>query len=143
MMVSVGAGEQNPGQLGLHLARGQIRGPFLGHDNNVPPRQPLFVAAEKLPEEPLDPVAPEGLANFTPHHQTQAGAWTLGGGQADTEVRCGQFFSPGLGPEILPTAAQPLLSGKAGRPFGRGGGTGNVSRTGGFGGVLQCGSLNF
>jgi hypothetical protein len=70
MVVSVGAGEQNLGQLGLHLSKSQIRGPFLGHDNYVPPRQPLFVASEKLPQEPLDPVAPEGLAHLAPHHQT-------------------------------------------------------------------------
>lgn len=70
MAVSVGAGEQNPGQLSLYLVIGQISGPFLGHDNEVPPRQPLFVMSEELPQESLDPVAPEGLAYFAPHHQT-------------------------------------------------------------------------
>jgi hypothetical protein len=141
MVVSVGAGEQNLGQLGLHLSKSQISGPFLGHNNYVPPRQPLFVVSEKLPQEPLNPVAPEGLAHLAPHHQTQPGAWTLSWGQADTEVRCVQFFSPCLGPEILSAPTKPLLSGKAGHPLGVGGGAGCVSRAGGLGGVLQRGSL--
>lgn len=140
MVVSIAAREQDPGQLGLHLSKSQIRGPFLGHDNYVSPRQPLLVASEKLPQEPLDPVAPDGLPYLAPHHQTQPGAWTLSWSQADTEVRCEQFFSPCLGPEVLPATAKPFLSGKAGRPGGRSG-TGNASRAGGLGGVLQRYSL--
>jgi len=111
MAVSLGEGKQYWGQFGLHLCIGQIRGPFLGHDNQISPRQLLFVAAKKLPQQPLDPVAPDGFARLAPHHQTQPGACTLPWGQADTEVRCVQFFSPCLGPEVLPTTAKPLLSG--------------------------------
>lgn len=35
MVVSVGAGEQDSGQLGLNLSIGQIRSPFFGHDDYV------------------------------------------------------------------------------------------------------------
>jgi len=141
MGVSFGAGQQDSGQLGLHLGVCQIRGPFFSHNDYIPRGQSVFVASEKLPEQPFDPVALEGLARLAPRHQSQPGAWALSWGQADTEMRCIQFFPPGLGPEILPATAKPFLSGKAGRPGGRRGGTGNVSRTGGFEGVIQRCSL--
>ena len=139
--VRVGAGQQDLGQLGLHLGVCQIRGPFFSHNNYIPRRQPVFVASEKLPQQSFDPIALEGLARLAPRHQSQPGAWALSWGQADTEMRCIQLFSPGLGPEILPAAAHPFLSGKAGRPGGHCGATSNVSLTGGLEGVLQRCSL--
>ena len=141
MGVRVGAGQQDSGQLGLHLGVCQIRGPFFSHNDYITRRQPVFVASEKLPQQPFDPIALEGLARLAPRHQSQPGAWALSWGQADTEMRCVQFFSPGLGPEILPATAKPFLSGKAGRPGGCTGGTGNISLTGGLEGVLQRCSL--
>ena len=141
MGINVGAGKQDSGQLGLHLGICQIRGPFFSHNDYIPRRQPVFVASEKLPQQPFDPIALEGLARLAPRHQSQPGAWALSWGQADTEMRCIQFFSPDLGPEILPATAKPFLSGKAGRPGGCCGGTGNVSLTGGLEGVFQRCSL--
>jgi hypothetical protein len=141
MGVSVGAGKQDSGQLGLHLGVSQFSSPFLGHNDYVPRRQFFFVASEKLPQQPFDPVALEGLARLAPRHQSQPGAWALSWGQADTEMRCIQFFSPGLGPEILPATAKPFLPGKAGRPEGCRGATGNDSLAGGLEGMLQRCSL--
>jgi hypothetical protein len=141
MVVRAPAGQQDFGQLGLHLGIGQSRSPFFGHDDNIPRRQALFVASKKLPEQPLDAVALKGLAHLAPRHQTQAAARALPRGQADAEMRRKQSFPPGLGPEVLPAAAEPLISGKAGRLRGGGGVTGKVSWAGGLGGVLQRCSL--
>jgi len=118
MSIRVGAGEQDSGQLGLHLGIGQIRSPFFGHDDNVPGRHQPLVASEKLPEEALHPVAPTGFAYLASRHQPQAGALPLSRGQGDAEMRRVKPFAPGLGPEVLPAAAEPLLPGKAGRVRG-------------------------
>jgi hypothetical protein len=141
MGVVVGTGKQDSGQLSLHLNISQIRGPFLGHDDYVSRRQPLLVASKKLPQEPLDPVALEGFASLAPHHQTQPGAFALPWGQADAEMRGVPFFSPGLGPEVLPATTKPLCAGKAGRLGRRGGALGAVGWAGGLEGMLQRGSL--
>jgi hypothetical protein len=117
MVVSFGAGEQDPSQLGLHLGIGQIRSPFFGHDDNIPRGQDLFVAPEKLPQEALYPVAATGFAHLAPRHQPQAGAFAFPRGQADAEMRRVQFLSSCLGPLVLLAAANPLVSGKAG-PLG-------------------------
>ena len=141
MVISGGAGKQDSGQFGLHLGISQIGGPFFGHNNNIPWGQIPFMASEKLPEEPLNPVAPGGLAHFAPGHQPQPGAFALPRGQADAKMRRVQSFSPCLGPEVLPAAAKPLVSGKAGRLKGCSGVTDNVSLVGGLGGMVQRGSL--
>jgi hypothetical protein len=99
------------------------------------------VAAKKLPEEALHPVAPGGLAHLASGHQPQAGAGALPRGQTDAEMRREQPFPPGLGPEVLPAAAQPLLPGKAGRLGGGLGLMGAVRLAGGLAGVLQRRSL--
>jgi hypothetical protein len=93
------------------------------------------VASKKLPEEALYPVAPAGFAYLASRHQPQAGACPLRRGQGDAEMRRVESFAPGLGPEILPAAAEPLLPGKAGRARG--------GVTGGLGGRRQRGSLWF
>ena len=99
----------------------------------------MFVAPEKLPEKALHPVAPEGLAHFAPRHQPQPRAFALAGGQADAEMRREQSFSPGLGPEVLLAAADPLVSGKAGRLGACGGFTGEVGWAFGLeGGRERC-----
>ncbi len=56
-------------------------------------------------------------------------------------MRREQPFPPGLGPEVLPAAAQPLLPGKAGRLGGGIGLRGAVRLAGGLAGVLQRRSL--
>ena len=141
MVVSRGAGEQDSGQLGLHLGISQIRSPFFGHNDNVPRWQDLLVASKKLSQEALDPVAPEGFAHLATRYQPQPRAFSLPGGQADAEMRRVQFSSLCLSPEILPAAAEPLVLGKAGRPGGCNNVTGDVSLAGGLEGVLQRGSL--
>jgi hypothetical protein len=141
MVILAGVGKQDSGQLGPHLGISQIRSPFLGHDDNIPRRQALFVAPEKLPEEALYTVALKGLTHLAPRHQTQAAAWALPRGQTDAEMRRKQSFPPGLGPEVLPTAAEPFVSGKAGRLRGCGGITWEVSRAGRLGDALQRCSL--
>jgi hypothetical protein len=141
MMISLGAGNEDFRQLGLHLGISQIRSPFFGHDNNIPRRQDLFVASEKLPEKAFYAVTLKGLAYLAPGHQTQARAFALPRGQAHAEMRRKPTFPPGLGPEVLPAAAEPLVSGKAGRLRGCGGVTREVSWAGGLGGVLQRCSL--
>jgi hypothetical protein len=78
------------------------------------------MAAKKFPEEAFNPVAPGGLAHLAPRHQPQPGACAFPWGQADAEVRCVQFFPPCLGPQVLPAAAKPLISRKAGLPGGGG-----------------------
>ncbi len=139
MLVSLGAGEQDSRQLGLHLGIRQIRRPFFGHDDNVLRRQKLLVAPEKLPEEALHPVAAVGFTHLAPRHQPQPGAFAISWGQADAEVRRVQSFSPCLGPQVLLTAADPLVSGKAGRLWGCGGFTLEASWVGGFwGGRERC-----
>jgi hypothetical protein len=142
MVYSTGAGQQDFGQLGLHLGIGQIRSPFLGHDDNIPGRQHLFMASKKLPKQAFYAVALKGLAYLAPRHQTQAAARAFPRGQADAEMRRKPTFPPGLGPEVLPAAAEPLISGKAGRLRGCGGITRGVSWAGGLGGVLQRCSLD-
>jgi hypothetical protein len=142
MVVSSRAGKQDFGQLGLHLVIRQIRSPFFGHNNDIPRRQNLFVASEKLSKEALYAVALKGLAHLAPRHQTQAGAGPLPRGQADAEMRRKPPFPPGLGPEVLPAAAEPLISGKASRLRGCGGVTREVSWAGGLGGALQRCSLD-
>jgi hypothetical protein len=99
------------------------------------------VASKKLPEQALDAIALKGLAHLASGHQTQTAAWPLPRGQGHAEVRRIPPFSPGLGPEVLLTAAEPLVSGKAGRLRGCGGITGEMSWAGGLGGVLQRCSL--
>ena len=133
MFITVGAGEQDSSQLGLHLGIGQIRSPFFCHDDNVPGRQKLLVTAEKLPQETFHPVALAGLPHLAARHQPQPGACGLARGQGYAEVRRVPPFSPGLGPEVFPAAANPLVPGKAGPLRG--------CITGGLGGVLQGGSL--
>jgi hypothetical protein len=141
MVSSTDAGQQDFGQLGLHLGIGQIRSPFLGHDDNIPRRQGFFVAPEKLPQQAFYAVALKGLAYLAPRHQTQAAAQAFPRGQADAEMRRKPALPQGLGPEVLPAAAEPLVSGKAGRLRGCGGITGEVSWAGGLGDVLQRCSL--
>jgi len=143
MVISSGAGEQDFCQLGLHLGVGQIRSPFFGHDDNIARRQNLFVATEKLPQKALHPVAATGFPHLATRYQPQPGGPSLPRGQADAEMRRVQSFSPGLGPQVFLTAADPLVSGKAGRFRGCGGFTGEVSWAGGFGSGFQRGSLNF
>ena len=143
MSIRLGAREQDSSQLGLHLGIGQIGSPFLGHDDNVPGRKQLLVAAEKLPEEALHPVAPTGFAHLAPRHQPQPGAGSLPRSQGDAKMRGVKSFSPRLGPEVLPAAAEPLVSGKAGRMRGCVSVTGEMSLAGGLGGVRQRGSLSF
>ncbi len=132
MMVGLGAADENPGQFGLHLGIGQIRGPFFGHDNNIPRRQELLVAPEKLPEEALHPVAAAGIAHLASRHQPQTGAEAFPRGQADAEMRRVQSFSSCLGPEVLSAAANPRVSGKAGRCRGGGGFPGEETWLGGL-----------
>lgn len=115
MLVRIGAGEQDSCQLGLHLGVGQIRSPFFCHDDDVPRGQEPFVESEKFPEQAFYPVAPEGFPHLAPRHQPQSGAVSFPRSQGNAEVRRMQPFPPGLGPEVLPTAAKPLFSGKAGR----------------------------
>ena len=139
MVLSLGAGQQDFRQFVLHLGIGQIRSPFFGHDDDVPRRQELFVAPEKFSQEALHPVAATGFAHLAPRDQPQPGAASLPRGQADAEVRRVQSFSPCLGPQVLLAAADPLVSGKAGRLPGCGGFTGEVSRGGGlWGGRERC-----
>ena len=121
MVVLAGVGKQDFGQLGPHLGISQIRSPFLGHDDNIPRRQALFVAPEKLPDKAPYAVALKGFTHLASRHQTQAATGALPRGQTDAEMRRKQSFPPGLGPEVLPTTAKPFVSGKAGRLRGLGG----------------------
>jgi hypothetical protein len=93
------------------------------------------VASEKLPEEPLHPVAPAGFADLASRHQPQAGAMPLPRSQGNAKMCRVESFAPGLGPLILPAAAEPLFPGKAG--------PGRDCVTGGLGGRCQRGSLWF
>jgi len=68
MVFDSGAGEQDLGQLGLHLGIGQFGSPFFGHDDDVPWGQQSLVAPEKFPEETLDAVAARRLAHFAASH---------------------------------------------------------------------------
>jgi hypothetical protein len=70
MVFRFGAGQQDFRQLGPDLGIGQIRSPFFGHDDNIPRRQHLFVASEKLPEKALNAIALKGIAHLAPRHQT-------------------------------------------------------------------------
>lgn len=141
MTVNLSALDQDLQQFGFHLVIAQIRSPFLGHDDDISRRQVVFVAPKKLPEEAFHPVAPGGFAHLPPRYQPQAGAWAFPRRYTDAEMQRVQLFSSRLGPEVLPAAAQPLVSGKAGRLRGMGGVTGGVSWAGGLGGVLQRRSL--
>lgn len=141
MTVNLPAPGQDFEQLDFHLVIGQVRSPFLGHDDDISRRQAVFVAAKKLPEEALHPVAPGGFAHLASGHQPQAGAGALPRGQTDAEMRREQPFPPGLSPEVLPAAAQPLLPGKAGRLGGGIGLVGMVRLAGRLAGVLQRRSL--
>jgi hypothetical protein len=141
MTVNLPAPDQDLEQLGFHLVIGQIGRPLFGHNDDISRRQAVFVAAKKLPEEALHPVAPGGLAHLASGHQPQAGAGALPRGQADAEMRREQPCPPGLGPEVLPAAAQPLLPGKAGRLGGGLGLVRAVSLAGGLAGVGQRRSL--
>jgi hypothetical protein len=76
------------------------------------------VASEKLPQETLHPVAATSFAHLTPRHQPQSGASPLPRGQTDAEMGSIESFAPGLGPEVFPAAAEPLVPGKAGRVRG-------------------------
>jgi hypothetical protein len=140
-MVCFGAGRQDLQELGPDLCICQIRSPFFGHDNNIPGRQHLLVASKKLPEQALYAVALKGLAHLASGHQPQTASWPLPRGQGNAEMRRIPALPPGLGPEVLLTAAEPLVSGKAGRLRGGGGSTGEMSWAGGLGGVLQRCSL--
>jgi hypothetical protein len=143
MVFRFGAGQQHFRQLGPDLIIRQIRSPFFSHDDNIPGRQHLFVATEKLPEQALYAVALKGLAHLAPGHQTQTAFWPLPRGQAHAEMRRKPALPPGLGPEVFPAAAEPLVSGKAGRLWGCGGVTGEMSWAGGLGGAVQRCSLYF
>ena len=132
MMVGPGAADEYIGQFGLHLGIGQIRGPFFSHDNDIPRRQELPVAPEKLPEEALHPVAAAGLAHLASRHQPQTGTDAFPRGQADAEMRRVQSFSSCLGPDVLLMAANPRISGKAGRCRGGGGFPGEETCIGGL-----------
>lgn len=138
MVINRGAGEQDFGQLGLHLGIGQTGSPLFGHNNDVRWRQKSLVAPKKLPQEALDAVATYRLARFAASHQPQPGAFALPRGQTDAEVRRVELFPPGLGPEVLPPAAEPYLPGETSSP-GRSGG--DYGLAGGLGGTIQRGSL--
>jgi hypothetical protein len=68
-----GPGEQQPAQLLFDLMICQSRRPFLGHDHQVKGGQSGLVAAKKLPEQALDPVALDRFSQAPGNHQPQPG----------------------------------------------------------------------
>ena len=89
--------EQDAGKLLIHLIIGQLRRPLFGHDDNVTPRQRIFMASEKFPHQALHPVAPDGLAQTLGDHQSQARSVDGAGSHANAEMRGVKPFAPSLG----------------------------------------------
>jgi len=114
-MFGPGARQQDLGQLRNHLVIGQPRSPLFCHNDYLNVRQPVFMAAEKLPQQALHPIAPGGLAYFAPHHQPQSRAPAFSGRQANAEMRRMKFFSLNLNPEVFLTPAKPLVPTEATR----------------------------
>jgi hypothetical protein len=69
MMLCASFGEEDASEFLVHLAIGQFRGTFFGHNDNVAQRQSALVATEKFPEQTLHTVAPGCFAQTLGDHQ--------------------------------------------------------------------------
>jgi len=116
----------------LHLLIAQGAGPLFGHDDQVRGGQLGFMAAKEFSQQTFDPIAPDGLAQTSGHHQPQARKTQVVGGQGDAEMTSVEPGSLGLGPEEFGAAAEPLRLGETGGPFNGGMGDGSRATAWGF-----------